>query len=155
MDTNHETTPDQLLDTFRGRGLKSIILFTIAVHVVILLATSAPYLWRSVAGRDTGNLSEEERVGLAMKEATSSLRKIAEAHGVSPDELASRLDGGGPGAPRDEPVPPQQDGPGDPVPEAPPAGPETPKSEIEKEIEQAKEGPTTPPVEEEEVDLFR
>ena len=155
MQHKEETTPDQLLDTFRGRGLKSIILFTIAVHAVILLATSAPYLWRTAAGKDTSKLTEDERVGLAMKEAASSLRKIAEAHGLSPDELAKRLDGGGPRAPREEAAPVADATPAKPTPEAAPAVPEAPKSEIEKELEQTKEGPTTPPVEEEEVDLFR
>ena len=155
MEHPNETTPDHLLDTFRGRGLKTIILFTIAVHAVVLLATSAPYLWRTVAGRDTGKLSEDERVKLAMKEATSSLRKIAEAHGLRPQDLSSRLDGGGPRAPREEAAPAPAETPGkQPDAAATPAEPEKPKSEIEKEIEKVKEGPTTPPVEEE-VDLFK
>ena len=154
MEKTNETTPDELLDTFRGRGLKTVILFTIVVHVVVLLGTSVPYLWRTVAGKDIGNLSEDERVKLAMKEATSSLRKIAEAHGLRPQDLSSRLDGGGPRAPRDETTPAPAEQP-DKQPEASaPAEPEKPKSEIEKEIEKVKEGPTAPPVEEE-VDLFK
>ena len=44
MDPTHETTPDELLDTFRGRSLKSIVLFTLAVHAVILLGTGMPTL---------------------------------------------------------------------------------------------------------------
>jgi len=154
MEHREETTPDQLLDTFRGRGLKTIILFTIAVHAGLLLATSAPYLWRSFAGGDASKLTEDERVGLAMKEATSSLRKIAEAHGLRPEELASRLDGGGPRAPREEVAAESPETNAGPTPAAPPAAPEPPKSEIEKEIGTAKEGPVTPPVEEE-VDLFK
>jgi outer membrane biosynthesis protein TonB len=146
MENNPETTPDQLLDTFRGRGLKTIILFTIAVHLVILLLTSVPYFMRTVAGKDTANLSEEERVKLAMKEATSSLRQIAEAHGLRPQDLSSRLDGAAPRAPREEAAPV--------VAPATPAEEEKPKSEIEKEIEKVKEGPAAPPIEEE-VDLFK
>jgi len=152
MEHREETTPDQLLDTFRGRGLKTIILFTIAVHVVILLLTSVPYFMRTVAGKDTGKLSEEERVQLAVKEATSSLRKIADAHGLRPQDLSSRLDGAAPRAPREETAPVGT--PAATTDAATPAEPEKPKSEIEKEIEQVKEGPTAPPVGEE-VDLFK
>ena len=152
MENNPESTPDQLLDTFRGRGLKTIILFTIAVHVVILLLTSVPYFMRTMAGKDTAKLSEEERVKLAMKEATSSLRKIAEAHGLRPQDLSNRLDGAAPRAPREDAAPEMT--PATPTDAATPAEAEKPKSEIEKEIEQVKEGPTAPPVEEE-VDLFK
>jgi outer membrane biosynthesis protein TonB len=151
MEHSNETTPDQLLDTFRGRGFKSIILFTIAVHVVVLLATSVPYLMRSSAGKDTAKLSEDERTQLAMKEATSSLRKIAEAHGLRPQDLSTRLDGGSPRA-ETPPAPVETSAP--PPDTTTPSTPEKPKSEIEKEIEKVKEGPTAPPVEEE-VDLFK
>jgi hypothetical protein len=152
MDHTPETTPDQLLDTFRGRGLKTIILFTIVAHAVILLGTSAPYLWRSIIGKDTSTLSEDERVNLAMKEATSSLRKIAEAHGLRPQDLASRLEGGAPRAPQGDAAPKPAGKAVEPAPTT--AEPEPPKSEIQKEIEKVKEGPVTPPVEED-VDLFR
>ena len=47
-----EITPDQLMEPFQSRGLKSIIVFTVAVHAVVLIGTSIPFLWKSVAGGD-------------------------------------------------------------------------------------------------------
>ena len=45
-----ETTPDELMEDFRGRSLKTIIVFTIAIHAVVLLGTSVPFLVKSVMG---------------------------------------------------------------------------------------------------------
>jgi len=154
MEHREETSPDQLLDTFRGRSLRSIIVFTVIVHAVVLLGASIPFLWRAAAG-DRSKPSEEERVTLAVKEAPSSLRDIANAHGLRPQDLASRLDGSAPRAPRDKPAQEVAE-----TPEGRPEGATTgaaapPKSEIEKEIEKVEEGPTVPPVGEEEVDLFK
>lgn len=151
MDPTHETTPDELLDTFRGRSLKSIILFTLAVHTVVVLGTSVPFLWKTLAGPST-KLTEEQRVQAAVKEATASLRKIAERHGIPPQDLGSQFAAGSPAAP---------------APASPAATPETvtpaenaesgdePKSAIEEEIEKVAPGPEVPPIPEEEVDLFK
>lgn len=152
-----ETTPDQLLDTFRGSSLKSIIVFTIIVHVVILLATSAPYLMKTFAGSDTSKLGEQERLDIAAQEATSAIREIAVKHGISPEDLGNRF------APRTaisaakETTPK----PADKTPESsPPEGTaptETPKpdSTIEKEIKVKQDGPTLPGIDTEKEDLFK
>lgn len=152
MEQREETTPDQLLDTFRGRGLKTVIIFTIVVHVVVLLATSAPYLMRTFGAGDRMKLSETERMDLAVKEAMTSLKAIAESHGVKPQDLGSRLGGGAPQAPREEAAPAATPAKTEGAPA--PSEPEKPKSEIEKQIEKTKEGPAAPAVEEE-VDLFK
>ena len=34
-----ETTPDQLMEAFHGRSFKSVILFTLIVHVVVSVRT--------------------------------------------------------------------------------------------------------------------
>jgi flagellar basal body-associated protein FliL len=72
-----EISPDELMESFKGRGLKTIILFTVVIHAVLLLGTSIPFLKKAVTGKDTSELSEQERMELAMKEATDSLRDIA------------------------------------------------------------------------------
>lgn len=154
MEQRTETTPDQLLDTFRGRGLKTVIIFTIVVHVVVLLATSAPYLIRTFGAGAKMKMSETERMDLAVKEAMASLKTIAESHGVKPQDLGSRLGGSAPRAPQEEAAPPPAATP-EKTGEAPAASePEKPKSEIEQQIEKTKEGPAVPAVEEE-VDLFK
>lgn len=152
MDPTHETNPDELLDTFEGRGLKPIILFTVAVHAVVLLGTSAPFLLEKITGGNTSEASEEERVQAAVKDATASLRKIADEHGIKPQDLGSQLAGGVPTAPTSEP----EETPDATVPSDSTEQPEEPKSAIEEELEKVEEGPEVPPIpEDEEVDLFR
>jgi hypothetical protein len=154
MNAHDDTSPDDLLDTFKGRGLKPIIFFTLLVHAVVLLGSSVPFLLSRFGNGDTTGMSEEERVQAAVKEATASLRKIAEEHGVPPQDLSNSLAGKAagtptPAAPADEPPSPGPAPTGDPEPE-----PE--KSAIEKELEKTEEGPAVPPIpEDEEVDLFR
>ena len=152
MNPTNETSPDELLDTFKGRGLKTIVLFTIVVHAVILLGSSIPFLFGKAFGKDTGGLSEEERVKAAVKEANVTLRRIADEHGIKPQDLSSSLAGGVPRAPAAEP----EDAPASEADPEPTEEPEEPKSAIEEEIEKVEEGPEVPPIpEEEEVDLFR
>jgi hypothetical protein len=165
METN-ETTPDQLLRSFEGRSLKSIIVFTIVVHAVILIGTSIPSLVGSMMGEDISDLSPEERLEAAAEKAKEALAvideerdrdanaataKIAEMFDVKPQDLGDRLQAGAPKAAPD-PVTPS-------TPEEAPATdggePEKPKSEIEKEIEKVAPGPEMPPVEDEEEDLFK
>ncbi len=163
----NETTPDHLMDNFRGRSLKSIIVFTLIVHVVGLTATSTSYLWKMVAGDDSSKLTEEQRVELAVKEATSSLRGIAEKHGLKPQDLGERFAPKTAKAATEKTTPEPADGatpkeapkeasPKEEPPKvAPPAEPEKPKSEIEKQINTKQDGPKLPAVEDEKEDLFK
>jgi NhaP-type Na+/H+ or K+/H+ antiporter len=48
-----DTTPDELMEHFQGRSLKSIILFTVVVHAIVLLGTSVPWLWRDLVRQTT------------------------------------------------------------------------------------------------------
>jgi hypothetical protein len=146
-----EITPDELLESFRGRSMKSIIIFSVVVHAVLLLGTSLPYLYQSVAGADTAGLSEQERIDKAFQEASASLRKIADQHGLKPQDLSSRLADGRPKATAALTTADAAEPAATPaaVPEA-----DKPLSTIEKEIGKVEEGPTLPPVEEEE-DLFK
>lgn len=154
----NETSPGDLLTNFNGRSLKSIILFTIVVHAVLVLATSGPYLWRSFFGEDSSKLSESERIDLAVKETQSAMRRIAEEHGLKPQDLGSRF--AAPKAeqraePKVEPKAQSKTATGsetkaDPAATPPPA-PEEPKSTIEKELKKAEPGPTVPADE----DLFK
>lgn len=139
-----ETTPDQLMAPFRGRSLKSIIAFTVAVHLVVLIGTSVPFFWNSVTGEDRPQLTEQQRVDLAVREATAYLRKLADKNGLKPQDLSDRLAGGTPRAevakvPKSEEVP----------------QPEAPKSTEEKELEKTEVGPALPSVKDEEEDLFK
>ncbi|MES2983329.1 MAG: hypothetical protein V4727_13530 [Verrucomicrobiota bacterium] len=156
---NQETTPDQLLESFRGRSLKSVILFTVIAHIVVISATSVPYLMKSLTGKSASKLSEKDRTELAAREATEALSDIAKKHGLKPQDLSTRIAGGAaPAAPKKEapsptaePATPETAQPQDAV------EPEKPKSAIEEQLEVKEEGPKVPtiPVEEaSEEDLF-
>jgi hypothetical protein len=140
-----ETSPDQLLESFRGRSLKSIIVFTVVVHFVVLTGASIPFLWKSVAGEDHSKLSENERVEIAVREATASLRDIAEKHGLKPQDLGERFASGRPSKAEPTKVPESADA----------VAPEEPKSTMEKELQTKEAGPELPSFENEKEDLFK
>lgn len=148
-----EITPDQLLETFRGSSMKNIILFTVLVHVVVLIGTSVPYIWKSVAGGDSSKLSEKERMEIAAREATSSLREIASKHGVKPEDLSSNFAGKTSVTPATET--PKPESPANVESEKAPEAAEAPQSAIEKELDVKEAGPKLPAIEQEKEDLFK
>ena len=144
--SNHdEISPDELMENFRGRSLKSIILFTVVIHAILLLGTSIPFLKKSIMGRDTSGLSEQERMELAMKEATQSLRDIAEEHGLNVQDISGNFTDGSPKRASQK------------APEAPASDPKVPEPEssIQKELKVKSDGPDVPKVEDDEEDLFK
>lgn len=159
MNPTQEITPDQLLQSFRGRSFKSVILFTIIVHAVFICGTSVPYLMKALTGESSSKLGEDERTEIAAREAKEALLDIATKHGIKPQDLSTRIAGGAaPAAPKED-APPAASDPAPPETTQPEeaAEPEKPKSAIEKEIDVKKEGPEVPsiPVEEaSDEDLF-
>jgi hypothetical protein len=145
---NQETTPDQLLESFRGRSLKSIILFTIVVHLVIVGATSVPYLMKSLGGKSDSKLTEEERTEIASREANAALRDIATKHGIKPQDLSSRIADGAPPKSNTTPTPAANEETDTPAPEEE----DKPKSAIEEELEVKENGPKVPSIPTEEVE---
>lgn len=158
-----ETTPDQLLDNFRGSSLKSIIAVTVIVHAVVLLGTSVSYLTKTFAGGDTSKLGEKERLDIAAQEATSAMREIAAKHGLTPEELGERFAPRATVAGAKETTTPEGDTKAtEPAaqegkaPEATtPEEVKMPESAIEKEINIKKDGPTVPTIDTEKEDLFK
>lgn len=152
---NKETTPDQLLEAFRGRSFKSIILFTLIVHVVVIGGSSVPYILKSASGKSDSKLTEQERTEIAAREATSALRDIAAKHGLKPQDLSTRIAGGAaPAAAPKEDTPPSAEEPVAPAPEEA----EKPKTAIEEQLEVKEDGPKVPTVPIEEAtddDLFK
>ena len=172
MKETSEITPSELLSDFNSRGLKGMILFTIVVHIVLILATSGSYIWHKVTGVNSSKLGESERLELAIKEAQSAMRRIAEQHGIKPQDLGSHFAGTATApkaAPNTETKDETKAGTKDeakvetkdeakvdtgtnatPAETAPPA-PEKPKSAMEKELKESKPGPAMPTDE----DLFK
>jgi membrane-bound lytic murein transglycosylase B len=148
---NQVITPDQLLEAFRGRSLKSIILFTLIVHLVIIGGSSVPYFIKSATEKSDSKLSEKERSDLATSEATAALREIATKHGIKPQDLSSRLAGGAAPKPAAAEEPKESKTEGKPTTTAPEEA-EQPKSAIEEQLEVKETGPTVPPIPTEEVD---
>ena len=145
--TDNDSTPDELMEGFRGKSLKSIVVFTIIVHAVILLGTSVPFILEKVGGKDTSKVSKEERIELALKKAKDSLSDIAEEHGLSVNDISGQFAGSAkPKSAAKKPVKETT---------TPTTEPEKPKSTIEKELEVKANGPELPKVEDDDENLFR
>ncbi|MFT6178107.1 MAG: hypothetical protein ACI9NQ_000160 [Paracoccaceae bacterium] len=148
--SHDETSPDELMESFRGRSFKSIILFTVVIHAVLLLGTSIPFLMKAVTGKDTSGLSEQERMELAMKDATESLREIAEEHGLNVQDISNNFSDGSSKA-STKPEAKEPDSPESKI----GAGDPDPQSTIEKDLKVKKDGPEVPKVVDDEEDLFK
>ncbi len=134
-----EVVPDSLMDDFRGRPILTILVFTVVIHVVIVMVSSLPYLRIQVLGGDNSTLSEEERLGLAVKEATTSLGGIAKKYDVKPQDLSGRFASGAKAPTSTTPVKPV-----DPATGVKPTTPEEPGSAIEKKVNEKAVGPEQP-----------
>lgn len=91
----NEVSPDSLMGEFRGKPLFGIVMLTLLAHVVIIGVFSIGYISEKVFGEDTSGLKKEERLDVAVREATESLREIAKSHGLTPQELSDRFAKGG------------------------------------------------------------
>jgi len=88
-------SPDSLMKSFQGRGLIGILLVTVVVHVVVIFGTSGGYLMNEVFGTDTSEMSKEDRVKVAIGEATSALGEIAKRHNLVVEDITERFASGG------------------------------------------------------------
>lgn len=151
----NDVTPDTLIDRFQGKGLKSIILFTVVLHIVVIVGSSVPYLVKKVFGADTTGMTQEERVTAAVQDATAAIRDIAAEYDLSPQDISDQFAGGGARATRMAAEEAQTESAVDA--DAPqPASeettePERPVSQIEKDLEVTEEGPAVPSIED---DIF-
>lgn len=148
-----EVTPEGMMEHFRGPGLVKMVLVTAVVHALVILGSSIPFLKRTLLGSDVSQLTRDERVEKAMADATASLRQIAAANGLNPQDISERLAAGRPrGTPAaaaapaatvtDEGAAAATTTPA--VAPSPAAAPERPESRIEKDMKTAVEGPKMP-----------
>jgi len=154
-----DETPNSLMGSFKGPGLGAIIVFTLVIHVIILGGSSVPYVLRMAAAQESKELSEDERIEAAVKEATPVLREIAEKHNLNPQQLSSQFAGGASRTTKTAKNAAKEDDGSQPgattTPDTPEDGdPEKPKSAIEKEFDVELDGPKQPNLDEEE-DIFK
>lgn len=156
FDDPDAVSPDELMGDFRGRPIVKIVVFTLIIHVVVVGVFSVGYLKDQLLGVDTSQLGDEERMDIAVREATTALREITDRHNVSIQDLSSRFAGGA----RKAIAPPASDDTPDTAdPSAtttPPDKPDEPGSEIEKTLQTTEDGPDVPSLapNEEDDDLF-
>jgi len=157
-----QVAPDELMGDFRGRPLVMIAVFTVIVHLVVIAVFSVGML---MSGAPAAELPDDERMANAVREATASLRDIADANKVDDEALIARFANGAP-APTatatsgsDDPAATGEGGATDPATDAttPPADSpgDEPLSDIERTLQQEQAGPTVPDLSAEgEDDLF-
>ena len=159
--TAREISPDALMSDFRGRPVMSILTFTVIAHLLFIGFFSLGYLRNQVFGESNSSLSEEERLDQAMEEATRSLRKIAERHGIQPQDLseqfANRSSGSSKSSPPGKKPPISPETATQPVAQPRETSMDSSDSAIEKELKKKAKGPDLPslnPIEDED-DLFK
>lgn len=146
-----DVSPDSLMTDFRGSSLFKILLFTLILHVVVLIALSPGYLMKLVFGEqpepvpeEVQQLSEEERLGKAEEEGKAAFREIADRYNVKFSDLKARLTDGTPAAT------PNTDTPADPAAGTGDAATGDGStsggdSQIEKDLNRTADGPSMPP----------
>jgi len=154
---DNDVTPDDLMSDFRGKGIFGIFIFTFLVHAVVLLGSSVPWMMETLFSSVDDKASEEERIKEAVREATGSLRDIAEKYGIHPEELSSQFTKkdktSQSGKQTQEEAEPSTLKTTTPVTST---EPEEPKSAIQKELEVKATGPALPAVPNDtEEDLFK
>jgi len=152
-----EVSPDSLMRDFRGHKLLLLVVVAIVVHAVLFLGSSLGFIRKELFGTDTSEMSKEDRVKVALGEATSALGEIVERHNLTVDDLTERFasagsrasqvqsdvgtaDGGSADKPEDAPA------------ETPAAAPPQPDvTEFEKNLPQATVGPDSPMTDDEDM----
>jgi len=156
-----DVTPESLMEHFQGPGLVKMVLVTVIFHVVVVLGSSVSYLKTSLLGEDVSKLTKEQRVEKALADATTSLRKIAVANGLNPQDISDKMGSGAARTVKKESLAPASGqpaagatnavAPGKPGPDGtkPPVTtnetPAKPESQIEKDLKKTVDGPKVPP----------
>jgi len=148
-------SPESLMGNFRGRNIVGILIIALVVHAFVILGTSHSFLINEVFGPDTSKMSKEDRLKVAIGEATSALGEIAKRHNLSVEDITERFASGGSRAGKlaeDEkagaaaaPKAPAKAPAKDAAPDA--AGKDGPKreiSEFEKDLKKPVKGPDAP-----------
>jgi multidrug efflux pump subunit AcrA (membrane-fusion protein)/DNA-directed RNA polymerase subunit RPC12/RpoP len=86
-----EIQTDVMMRDFKGKKVVMLVLAAIAVHAVLIIGSSFGYLYNEVFGEDTSELSKEDRVNIAVGEATSALSDIAERHTLSMNDILEKF----------------------------------------------------------------
>ena len=158
VEIDESITPDSLMGDFKGKKLVIAILLAIVLHAVLILGTSFNYLKTEVFGTDTSEMSKEDRVQVAIGEATAELGKIAKRHGLSVEDITSKFSAGGS---RSDKLNTSTDAGSDTTTEPAAGGntetsspntadpdndPDSGQSEMEKELRKPVKGPEAPPI---------
>lgn len=137
-----EVSPDALMSDFRGKPIIRILIFTVIIHVCVIGVFSFGYLKEQVLGEDTSQLSEQERLEVAVREGTTALRKIAERHEISVQDLSASFGQSAP--PPAVPAAPEAADSGTGQTPADPADGDKPASEIERALQETAPPPAEP-----------
>ena len=90
-EVNETVSPDSLMRSFRGRNIVGILMLAVIVHVVVIFGSSSSYLRKEVFGKDTSKMEKDDRVKVALGEATTALGEIAKRHNLSVDDITAKF----------------------------------------------------------------
>jgi hypothetical protein len=157
-ENNGDVMPETLMGMFKGPGLIKMVVLTIVVHMVVILGSSVPHLIKTFTRGDAGKMSKDDRIKAAVEDASIVIRKIAEEHGLSPQDVSDQFASGGSrtaraGAAGGETKTPVEAKTVETPAETPKEEPAA-KSAIEKKIETKIEGPKVPTFDNKKDDIF-
>jgi|SaaInlStandDraft_1057018.scaffolds.fasta_scaffold14371_6 hypothetical protein len=89
-----EVNPEDLMNDFKGRGVVTIAIITLILHVVILGGSSVGFIQDEFLSEHQ-ELEEEDRKNLALDDATFAIKGIAEKYNLMPDQITSMFSSGG------------------------------------------------------------
>ena len=94
---HEQVSPDALMNDFKGKPIARIVIFTVIIHAIFIGLFSFGYIRNEVMGEDTAELTEDERMDLAVKESTTALRDIADRYDINVRDLSKAfVEGKGP-----------------------------------------------------------
>jgi hypothetical protein len=83
---SEEVNTEEMMSDFKGHNVVWLVTFAIIVHVVVILGGSVGFVINKFSD-SSDNLSEEQRVKMAMSQATSALSKVAEKNELTVDKI--------------------------------------------------------------------
>ena len=86
-----EMRTDVMMRDFKGKKVLFLVLAALIFHAVIIVGSSFGYLASEVFGEDTSEMTKEDRVDVALGEATSALSEIAERHTLTMNDILEKF----------------------------------------------------------------
>jgi len=84
-------SPDNLMGDFKGKGISGIFLFTVLIHVILLIVSSLPYIQSEYFDTDPTEIEETKKKEMAFDDVTTIIEEIAEKYNMQPSDITDKF----------------------------------------------------------------